>query len=66
MKKREGKSSEHVFLRDWTQKWADRLWAFVDLSYITIAAADFLFAKLAMLSKLLPAKTLKDDRKNDA
>ena len=66
MKKREGKSSEHIYLRDWTQKWADRLWAFVDLSYIAIAAAEFLLAKLALLSKLLPARTLKDDRKHDA
>jgi hypothetical protein len=66
VEKREGKLRKHVYLRDWTQKWADRLWAFVDLSYIAIAAADFLFAKLALLSRLLPAKTLKNDRKHDA
>lgn len=31
-----------------------------------MAVAEFLFAKLVLLAKLMPAKKLKDDRKHDA
>ncbi len=66
MENKEGKAGKHVYMRDWTQKWADRLFGFVDLSNLAIAGAGFLFAKLVQLSKLLPGTKLKDDRKNDA
>ncbi|WP_269930156.1 hypothetical protein [Aminobacter sp. HY435] len=66
MNKSEEKAGKHIYLRDRMEKWNDRLWAFVDLSYLATAGAGFLFAKLALLAKLLPATKLKDDRKNDA
>lgn len=64
MENREGKTGKHIYLRDRMEKWNDRLWAFVDLSYLATAGAGFLFAKLALLAR--PATKLKDDRKNDA
>ena len=46
----EGKTGKHVYLRDWTQKWHDRLSAFVDWSYFAIAGAGVLLAMLALLA----------------
>ena len=52
MENREGKAGKHVYLRDWTRKWNDRLSAFVEWSYFIIAGAGILFATLALLAKL--------------
>jgi hypothetical protein len=62
MKKNEGKPGKYVYLRDRMEKWNDRLWAIFDLSYLAVAGAGFLFARLATLVRP-PVRNTKDDRK---